>query len=348
METILPKVMSACDISVLSSLMSEADITEWSRGRTINRKGMRMRVFVTGASGHLGSAVVPELLQVGHQVVALARSDASAAALEAAGAHVHRGDLDDLDNLAAAAADADGVIHLAFKHDLMFAGDFDGAVAADLRVIEALGRVLAGTGKPLVGTSGTALFALAGFAGTLTEADALAVGPRIDAENALVALAQQGVRASVVRLTPSVHSQLDGNGFIPTFIAIARDKGVSAYIGDGANRWPAVHTRDAARLYRLALESAPAGTRLHAVGDEGVPFRQIAEAIGRGLRVPTTSIPVEQADEHFGVLAGQAAADGHATSTLTRGLLGWEPTQLGLIEDIDQGHYFDVVDVVPR
>jgi len=300
-----------------------------------------MRVFVTGASGHLGSAVVPELLQAGHQVVGLARSDASAAALEAVGAEVHRGDLDDLDGLASAAAGADGVIHLAFKHDLMFAGDFGGAVAADLRVIEALGGALAGTGKPLVGTSGTALFALAGFDGTLTEADTLEAGPRIDAENAVVALADRGIRASVVRLPPSVHSHLDRNGFIPTFVSIARNEGFSAYVGEGTNRWPAVHTLDAARAYRLAVESAPAGARLHAVGDEGVPFRRIAEAIGRGLHLPVTSIPAERAPEHFGVLAGQAAADGHATSALTAALLGWAPTHPGLIDDIDQGHYVD-------
>ncbi len=307
-----------------------------------------MRVFVTGASGHLGSAVVPELLQAGHQVVGLARSDASAAALEASGATAHRGDLDDLDGLSSAAAAADGVIHLAFKHDLMFAGDFAGAVSADLRVIDALGGALAGTGKPLVGTSGTALFALAGFADTLTEADTRIAGPRIDAENAVIALASRGVRASVVRLPPSVHSHGDRNGFIPTLITAARDKGFSPYIGDGTNRWPAVHTLDAARLYRLALESAPAGSRLHAVADEGVTFRQIAEAIGRGTNLPAIEVPAEQAEEHFGVLAGQAASDGHATSTLTRALVDWAPAQPGLIDDLSQGHYFATADVDAR
>lgn len=307
-----------------------------------------MRVFVTGASGHLGSAVVPELLEAGHQVVGLARSDKSAAALTAAGAEVHRGDLDDHDGLAVAAAAADGVIHLAFKHDAMFAGDFDGAVAADLRAINTLGNALAGTGKPLVATSGTALFAFAGLQGVLTEADVLDAGPRIDAENAVVALAERGIRSSVVRLTPTVHSSLDHNGFIPTFISVARSKGVSAYVGDGANRWPAVHTLDAARLYRLALESAPARSRLHAVDDEGITFRQIAEGIGRGLNLPVVSIPPTQAEAHFGFLSAHAQADNPSSSTLTRDLLGWTPVQPGLVDDLGQGHYFDTPATTPR
>ncbi|MCC5581733.1 SDR family oxidoreductase [Microtetraspora sp. AC03309] len=300
-----------------------------------------MRVFVTGASGHVGSAVVPELLDAGHQVVGLARSDKSAAALTAAGAQVHQGDLDDLDGLAAAAAAADGVIHLAFKHDAMFAGDFDSAVEADLHAIETLGDALASTGKPLVTTSGTMLFAFAGLEDAATEADALDAGPRIDAENAVVALAERGIRSSVVRLTPTVHSTLDHNGFIPTLISIARSRGVSAYVGDGANRWPAVHTLDAARLYRLALESAPAGSRLHAVDDEGITFREIAEGIGRGLNLPVVSIPPTEAEAHFGFLSAHAQADNPSSSTLTQDLLGWKPVQPGLIDDLAQGHYFD-------
>jgi nucleoside-diphosphate-sugar epimerase len=301
-----------------------------------------MRVFVTGASGHIGSAVVPELLQAGHRVVGLAHSDSSAAALVAAGAAVRRGDLDDLDGLAQAAAGADGVIHLAFEHEAMRSGDFAGAVAADLRAIEAVAAVLDGSGKPFVSTSGTGMLARLGSTGHLgTEHDVLEAGPRIDAENTVVALAERNVRSSVVRLPPIVHSTLDHHGFGPTLIGIARDKGVSAYVGDGANRWPSVHTLDAARVYRLALEAAPPGTRLHAVADEGVPFRDIAETIARRLGVPTTSIPAEDAGEHFGFLGAFVALDNPTSSTATRELLGWKPTHPGLIEDLDHGHYFD-------
>ncbi|MED7826949.1 Rossmann-fold NAD(P)-binding domain-containing protein [Streptomyces chiangmaiensis] len=246
-----------------------------------------------------------------------------------------------VDGLAAAAAAADGVIHLAFKHDAMFAGDFDSAVAADLRAIETIGNALAGTGKPLVTTSGTMLLAFAGLEDAATEAFVIDAGPRIDAENAVVALTERGIRSSVVRLAPTVHSTLDHNGFIPTLISIARSKGVAAYVDDGDNRWPAVHTLDAARLYRLALESAPAGSRLHAVDDQGISFREIAEAIGRGLNVPVVSIPATQADAHFGFLSGHATADNPSSSTLTRDLLGWKPVQPGLIDDLGQGHYFD-------
>jgi nucleoside-diphosphate-sugar epimerase len=298
-----------------------------------------MRVFVTGASGHIGSSVVPELVGAGHEVVGLARSDASAAALEAAGARVRRGDLDDLDGLAEAARDADGVIHLAFKHESMRSGDFAGAVAADLAVVRVFGDALAGTGGRLVGTSGTLMLAAGGVTGTGTEDDVLGSGPRVDAENAVVALAGRGVRSSVVRLPPLVHSERDGHGFLPTLIALAREKGVAAYLGDGANRWPAAHTLDAARLYRLALEEAPAGSRLHAVGDEGVPFRAIAEGIGRHLDLPVASLPADQAG-HFGFLAGFAALDNPVSGARTRELLGWKPEHPGLLADIDAGHYF--------
>ena len=299
-----------------------------------------MRVFVTGASGHIGSAVVPELLEAGHKVVGLARSDASADALVAAGAEVQRGDLDDLDGLREAAAAADGVIHLAFKHEAMRAGDFVGALTADLRAIEAIADALAGSEKPFVGTSGTLLLAGACLGRVGTEADTLDGGPRIDAENTVIALAERGVRSSVLRLPPTVHSALDRHGFVPGLIAVAREKGVSGYVGDGANRWPAGHTLDAAHLYRLALESAPAGTRLHAVDDEGIAFRQIAEVIGRHLDRPVVSVPADEAEAHFGYLSAFVALDNPASGARTRELLGWQPTHPGLIADLEQGHYF--------
>lgn len=298
-----------------------------------------MRVFVTGASGHVGSAVVPELRAAGHEVVGLARSQRSADALVAAGAEVHRGNLDDLEDLAAAATAADGVVHLAFKHEDMMAGDYLGAADADLRVVEAFGDALAGTGKPLVITSGTGMLAALNRVGT--EDDALASGPRIDAENTVIGYADRGIRSSVIRLPPTVHSDLDHHGFVPTLIAIAREKGVSGYAGDGANRWPAAHTRDAAHLYRLALESAPAGSRLHAVDDEGVPFRDIAESIARHLNLPTATIPPESAPTHFGFLAPMVTMDNPTSSTRTRNLLGWNPTHPHLLEDLDTGHYFE-------
>jgi nucleoside-diphosphate-sugar epimerase len=298
-----------------------------------------MRVFVTGASGHIGSPVVAELLASGHTVVGLARSDQSAAKLTAAGAEVLRGDLDDTDGLAKAAADSDGVIHLAFKHEVMRTGDYGSAVEADLRALAVMGEALAGTGRPLVSTSGTLM--VAGLGRTATENDTRESGPRVDAENAVIALADRGVRPSVIRLPPTVHSSLDHHGFIPVLIGIARDKGVAGYVGDGANRWNAGHTLDAAHLYRLAVESAPAGSRLHAVGDEGVPFREIAETIGRHLGVPAVSIAPDDAAAHFGFLGPLVVLDAPASSTLTRELLGWKPTHPGLIEDLDEGHYFE-------
>lgn len=299
-----------------------------------------MRVFVTGASGHVGSAVVPELLSAGHHVVGLARSDASAASLTAAGVEVWRGDLRELDGLREAAAGADGVIHLAFDHESMIAGDFATAGDTDLAVVRALGDALAGTGKPLVGTSGTGLLAALGLDRAVTEDDVFAGGYRIDAENEVIGFAERGIRSSVVRLPPTVHSSLDKQGFVPVLIAAARAAGRSGYLGDGANRWPAGHTLDAAHLYRLALEKAPAGSRLHAVGDEGVPMREIAEVIGRHLGVPAESIPAEQAEAHFGFLAGFAAMDNPASSERTQRLLDWKPEHPGLLADLDEGHYF--------
>jgi nucleoside-diphosphate-sugar epimerase len=300
-----------------------------------------MQVFVTGASGHIGSALVPELLTAGHQVVGLARSESSAAALTAAGAEVYRGDLDDVDGLRQAAAAADGVIHLAFKHEAMRTGDFDGAIATDLAATEAIGSELEGSGKPFVTTSGTLMLTFGGITGRPgTERDVVEGGPRVEAENTVIGFAERGVRSSIVRLPPLVHSTLDHHGFGPTLIAIAREKGVAGYVGEGANRWPAGHTLDAARLYRLALEGAAPGTRLHAVGDEGVPFRDIAAAIARNLDLPTASIDAEDAAAHFSFLAPFVSLDNLTSSELTRQWLGWEPTHPGLIEDLDEGHYF--------
>jgi nucleoside-diphosphate-sugar epimerase len=306
-----------------------------------------MRVFVTGASGWIGSAVVPELLGAGHRVIGLARSDASADALEAAGAEVHRGTLDDLDSLRDAAAASDGVIHLAFKHDLAFSGDFEGAADADRRAVETLVEALAGSDRPFVLASGTLGVAPGQVAreqdghGPAPAVGAWGEGPstrRATAEYVL-SLASRGVRSSVMRLPPTNHGDGD-NGFIATLVGIAREKGVSGHIGDGTNRWPAVHRLDSARLFRLALEHAPAGSTLHAVADEGVPIREVAEVIGRHLDLPVVSIAAEDAGEHFTWLAGFLGVDSPASSVLTRELLGWQPTQPGLIADLDQGHYF--------
>jgi nucleoside-diphosphate-sugar epimerase len=306
-----------------------------------------MRVLITGASGHIGSALVPELLGAGHEVVGLARSDESAASIEAAGGEARRGDIDDLNGLREATQSSDGVIHLAFKHDSMRAGDFLGARESDLRAVQTLGDALAGTGKPFLGTSGTLLLAAGGLTGRPgTERDTVEQGLRIDAENAVIALAESGVRSSVVRLSPLVHSALDRHGFGPTLIDIARSSGISGYPGDGHNRWPAVHTLDAARLYRLALESAPAGSRLHGVADVGVPFREIAEVIGRKLGLPVESIEPDRVPEHFGFLSTFVALDNPTPNELTRELLGWEPEHPGLIEDLEHGHYFDSPDEV--
>ena len=297
-----------------------------------------MRVFVTGASGHIAAAVIPELLQAGHDVVGLARSEEAAAAVTALGASARRGDLDDLDGIKAAAAEADGVIHLAFNHGQMRSGNMGGAVAAELAAVSALGDALAGTGKPLVTTSGT------GAPGPLgrpsTEEDPGAPGGRTDSEIAVTGFAGRGVRSSVVRLPPVTHSALDRHGFARTLIAIARKTGVAGYAGDGANRWPAVHTLDAGHLYRLALENAEAGTRWHAVGDEGIPLREIARSIGEHLGIPAASIPRDQVQAHFGPLAMLIARDIPASSLVTRRVLGWEPVHPGLLADFEDGDYF--------
>ncbi|KOG90311.1 SDR family oxidoreductase [Streptomyces varsoviensis] len=303
-----------------------------------------MRVFVTGASGWIGSAVVPELIGAGHEVVGLARSDASAAALADAGAKVRRGTLDDLDTLRDAAAESDGVIHLAFKHDIAFSGGFDAAADADRSAIDAFGEALAGSDRPFVIAGGLLGLAPGRVA---TERDGQATGQEGDqgpakrAVNAqvTVGLAERGVRSSVVRLSPTVHGDGD-HGFLAQIVATAREKGVAGYVGDGANRWNAVHRSDAARLFRLALEAAPAGSTLHAVAEEGVPIRDIADVIGRHLGLPTASIPPADAPGHFGWLASFIALDSPASSTLTRDLLPWHPTGPTLLDDLDQGHYF--------
>ena len=293
-----------------------------------------MRYFVTGATGFIGSAVVRELIGSGHQVLGLARSEASAAALRAAGAEAHRGALDDLDSLHRGAAASDGVVHTAWVQDF---SDMAGSAATDLRAIEAMGGALEGSGRPLVTTSGVAALA-PGRLGTEDD-DLEQVWGRAAAEATTLALADRGVRTSVVRPAPSVHGPGD-TGFIAAMVAAARSRGRAAYVGDGANRWPAVALADAAHLYCLALESAPAGTRLHAVGEEGVPLREVAEAIGRGLRLPAVGLTEDEAADHFGWAAPFVGLDVVASNAITRERVGWEPTGPGLVAHIDQGHYY--------
>ena len=294
-----------------------------------------MRVFVTGASGRIASAVIPELLSAGHAVIGLARSDRAAGVVRSLGADVRRGDLDDLDGLGAAVREADGVVHLAFKHEEQHSGDLAGAAAADLRAVEAMGAALEGSDKPFVGTNATGALVLAGFRGRLTEHDARPDGPRIGAENTVVALAERGVRSSVVRLPPTVHS-LGAYGFVSGLIEIARAAGFAGYTGDGNNRWPSADTRDVGLLYRLALESAPAGSRLHAVAEEGIALRAIAAAIGRRLGVPVASVADEDAGRHFGHLGMFVGLDNPTSSRITRDTLGWTPARPGLIPDIEE------------
>ncbi len=290
-----------------------------------------MQVFVTGATGWVGTAVVGSLLDAGHAVVGLSRSETKGAALAARGARVIHATLDDLDALADAARAADAVIHLGFSHDF---ARFDESAAQDRRAIEALGAALAGSGKPLLVTSGVALIAPGRVA---TEADPPADDPSFPrrSEQAAAPFAGQGVRAAAVRLSPSVHGVGEAHGFVPTLVNLAREKGVSAYIGDGANRWPAVHVSDAGRLYRLALEHDVDERVYHAVAEEGIPFRHIAEAIGRKLGVPVAS----REPGHFGWLARFAGADVPASAARTRERLGWRPTGPTLLDDIARPEY---------
>ena len=294
-----------------------------------------MRVFVTGASGFIGSAVVPELIGAGHEVLGLARSDASAAQVEAAGAKAVRGGLADHDVLRSAAAESDGVVHLAFIHDF---SDFAESARVNRAAIDLFGEVLAGSDRPLAIASGC-LGVAPGRLATERDTPDAALNPRLAAAVATVALADRGVRSSVVRLAPSVHDEGD-KGFMAILIATAREKGVAGYVGDGAQRWPGIHRRDAATLFRLAVEQAPAGSCLHGTGEQGVAIRDVAEVIGRHLGVPTASIAPQDALAHFGFLGGFLQLDSPVSNDLTRELLGWEPTGPTLLEDLDAGHYF--------
>ena len=299
-----------------------------------------MRVLVTGASGWIGSAVVAELIDAGHEVSGLARSDDSAAAVQAAGAEVVRGSLDDLDTLGRAAAAADGVVHTAYVHDF---SQMEAAAETDRRAIETLGAALEGSDRPLVVTSGTGVL----HPGRpVTEDDrhdpSIPGHPRRENESVAIGLAERGVRSSIVRPSPSVHGKGD-HGFVARLIDIAREKGASGYIGDGTNRWAAVHRLDTAHLYCLALQQAPGGAVYHAVGDEGVATRDIAEVIARHLDLPLVSIDPEDAGDHFGWLGAFFGWDAPASNALTRERLGWEPTHQGLIADLEEGFYFELV-----
>lgn len=296
-----------------------------------------MRIFVTGATGFVGSAVVKELISAGYEVIGLARSDAAVKSLMAAGAQVHKGDLEDFESLRSGAAKADGVIHTAFNHDF---SKFKDSCETDRRVIELFGTVLAGSERPLIVTSAIGILPQGHFATEETvPISGPAAPPRAASEEEAIMIGKNGVRTSVIRLAPTVHGEGDHN-FIPTLIRLAKEKGISAYIGEGNNCWPAVHRLDAAYLFRLVLEKGVAGSRYHAVAEEGIPFREIAGVIGRQLNIPVVSITPEKATNHFGWFTNFASMDIPASSQLTREQFAWKPTQPGLIQDMSLPHYF--------
>ncbi|GFG85038.1 SDR family oxidoreductase [Mycolicibacter algericus] len=308
-----------------------------------------MRIFVAGGTGHSGSYIIPELVAAGHEVTGLARSDTAAAALTALGAKVHRGSLEDLDGLKEAAASSDGVIHVAHRQDLLPSGGIDAVTAAEVPVMLAYGEALAGTGKPLVAAGSMA--SPGNLGRPVTEADPARPSGneyggtlrfRNAVELAVIGLAERGVRSSIVRLPTVAHSTTDRAGFLPGVIALAKEKGIVGYPGDGENLWGAVHIRDDASLFRLALEKGPVGSYWHAVEDGGIPFREIAEAIGGRLGLPVVSIPVDELmlPGYFGMFTNLVTLNLPASNLITRRTLGWEPTQPSLLADLDNGNYF--------
>jgi nucleoside-diphosphate-sugar epimerase len=310
-----------------------------------------MRVFVTGGTGHSGPYIISELIAAGHAVTALARSDATAAAVSALGANARRGDLADLDGLKQAAAESDGVIHVAHRQDLLPSGGIDAVAAAERQIMLAYGEALAGTGKPLVVSGSIGSPGWEGLGRAATEDDPPLRGGdeysgtlriRNIVDTTVIGLAERGVRSSIVRIPTIMHSQTDRAGFLPLLIALAKEKGCAGYPGNGENRWSAAHVRDVASVFRLALEKGAAGRNWHAVGDGGIPFRAIAEAIGQRLNLPAVSIPADvlMLPGYFGILANLVTLDVAASSTITRETLGWTPTQPGLLADLDNGHYF--------
>ncbi len=310
-----------------------------------------MHVFVTGGSGHSGPYIISDLIAAGHEVTALARSDKSAEVVSALGAKAHRGDLDDLDGLKAAAADADGVIHVAHRQDLLPTGGLDAVAAAEQKIMLAYGEALKGTGKPLVTSGSIGSPGWEHLGRPATEEDPTLSGGekfkgtlrvRNIVETTVLGLAEQGVRSSVVRIPTIMHSTTDNAGFLPILIGLAKEKGVVGYPGDGKNNWSAVHARDLAAVFRLALEKSPAGRNWHAVADEAIPFREIAEALGSRLSLPAVPVPADELmlPGFFGFLANLVKLDVAASSAITRQTLGWEPTQPGLLADLDNDNYF--------